>query len=187
MEVTGLVTGGLLRVTALVLLAGGLGACASSPPAGLEAPAENAPRVAEVRAHPERFLGADVRWGGEILGVANRAESTEVEIYARPLRDNGEPRPDGGDAVRFIARVEGFLDPAEYAPQKRMTVRGRVDAPVTRPVGEYPYRYPVVAAEHFHLWPVYQDPEPAYWRYPYYDPWWPWGPWGPHRYSPYWW
>ena len=164
-----------------------LAACASRPPAGIGGEIVGAPGAAEVRADPGRYRGETVRWGGEILGVTNRAEVTEVEIYDRPLRDSAEPAPNGGDGVRFIARVRGFLDPAEYQRDKRMTVRGRIAAPLTRAVGEYPYRYPVVDVVHHHLWPVYQPPEPPYWRYPYYDPWWPWGPWGPHHHPPYWW
>jgi outer membrane lipoprotein len=166
-----------------LLLAG----CAANPPRGLESLPPGAPTVAEVRGEPARHLGRQVRWGGEILGVDNLAGVTEVEIFSRPLFDNAEPRPEGGDGVRFIARVPGFLDPAQYRVDKRMTVVGRVVEPVSRPVGEYPYRYPVVDVQAHHLWPVYQPPpEPAWLRDPYYDPWWPWGPWGPYRPWPYW-
>ena len=166
-----------------------LSGCASTPPAGLEAAGVDdvGPRAAQ-RA-PQGRAGARVRWGGEILAVDNRPETTDVEIYGRPLRDDAEPAPTGGDGVRFIARVPGFLDPAEYEAGKRMTVKGRLAEPVTRPVGEYPYVYPVVEVEAHHLWPVYREPQPAYWRDPlYYDPWWPWRPWGAYPYGhPYWW
>jgi uncharacterized protein YcgL (UPF0745 family) len=122
-----------------------LAGCAMNPPRGLEAMPPGAPSPAEVRADPSRHLGQQVRWGGEILGLDNLAGATEVEIFSRPLFNNAEPRPDGGEGVRFIARVPGFLDPAQYRVDKRMTVAGRVTEPVTRPVGEYPYLY--LAAE----------------------------------------
>jgi outer membrane lipoprotein len=86
--------------------------------------------------------------------------------------------------VRFIARVPGFLDPAEYRAEKRMTVRGRLDEAVTRPVGEFPYLYPVVNVEVFHLWPKFEPPPQAVWvQDPFFDPWWPWRPYpyGLHR------
>lgn len=171
-----------------LLLAGSLlAACAGNPPLGLEDALPQAPSPRTVQAAQDGHVGEAVRWGGEILGVRNEAGVTEVELYHRPLFDNAEPKPEGGDGVRFIARVAGFLDPAEYKPGKRLTVRGRLDPVVTRPVGDYPYLYPVVAVVAHHLWPVYQPPPEPAWLYdPFYDPWWPWGPWGPWRYRPYW-
>ncbi len=178
-------------------LSGGLlGGCALNPPAGLEDTLPQAPSKRTVQAAPERYLGEPVRWGGEILGVENQAAATEIVVYGRPLFNNAEPRPEGGEGVRFIARFHRFLDPAEYSAGKRLTVRGRLAPALTRKVGDYAYRYPVVKVEAHHLWPVYEPPpEPAWLRDPYYDPWWPWGPWGPwgpygywpHRHWPYGW
>lgn len=176
------------RLVVAIVLPGLLGGCAGNPPQGLEDTLPDAPAPRAVQSEPERYLGQAVRWGGEILGVHNQAGATEVELYDRPLSDNAEPRPEGGDGVRFIARIGGFLDPVDYKPGKRLTVRGRLAPAVTRAVGEYPYRYPVVDAEVFHLWPVYQPPPEPPWYYDsYYDPWWPWGPWGPYWRRPYWW
>lgn len=178
------------RLTVVVLLGGLLGACASKVPKPLQQDPPEAPTPREVQAQPERYLGREVRWGGEILGVRNQSTTTEIEVFARALFDDGEPRPDGGDGARFVARVDRFLDPAEYQPGKRLTVRGPLAPLITRPVGEYPYRYPVVNATLTHLWPAYEPPrQPAWWNDPYYDPWWPWGPWGPwgpYRHWPYW-
>ena len=109
-----------------------LTACASQVPMELRQQIPEAPRQGQVQSEPGRYLGQEVRWGGEILGVRNGVDSTEVEIFGRALFNDGEPRTDGGDGVRFIARVPGFLDPAEYRPEKRMTVRGRLDEAVTR-------------------------------------------------------
>jgi len=64
------------------------------------------------------------------------------------------------------------------------TVRGRLDEAVTRPVGEFPYLYPVVNVEVFHLWPKFEPPPQAVWvQDPFFDPWWPWRPYPyrPHR------
>ncbi len=178
------------RAVWAAVLAASLVGCASDVPKALrESPSEAlAQRV--VHGDPAAYVGREVRWGGEILEVRNASNSTDVEIYGRPLFDSGEPRPEGGDGLRFIARFSRFLDPAEYEPGKRLTVRGRLGPPATQLVGEYPYRYPVVSAEISHLWPRYEPPrEPPWYRDPYYDPWWPWGPWGPwgpYRHWPYW-
>lgn len=178
-----------------VLLGGLLSACASTLPKALTQRLPDAPSVRQVQADPKAYQGREVRWGGEILSVRNGASVTEVEVFDRPLDDDSEPRPDGGDGVRFVARVKGFLDPVEYQKNKRLSVYGRVDGTLTRPVGEYPYVYPVVDTAVHHLWPAYQPPEI------YNDPWapwgvWggPWGPWGgpwgplgPYRHYPYRW
>ena len=177
-----------MRLVILAAIGVTLTACAGNPPLGLEPVAAEVPAPIQVQTAPKRYSGQEVRWGGEILALNNLARDTEVEIYSRPLFDNAEPRPEGGDGVRFLAVVRGFLDPAQYSPGKRMTVRGRLVDSVRRPVGEFPYLYPVVEVGQHHLWPVYvSPPEPAWFRDPYYDPWWPWGPWGPHRPWPYRW
>lgn len=163
-------------VFAALLSGSVLTGCAGKAPKELGAPIADMPTPGAAQAAPERFVGDEVRWGGEILGVRNAADHTDVEVYGRPLEDDAEPKPDGGEGVRFVARVAGFLDPVEYAVGKRLTVRGRVQVPITHPVGEFPYRYPLVAVDASHLWPAYEAPEPVYHRYPYWDPWWPWRP-----------
>lgn len=171
-----------LRLPALCLLIPLLGACAGNPPRGL---GDELPPLSQraAQSNPGRHLGAELRWGGEILGVENAALFTDVEIYGRPLFNNAEPKPEGGEGVRFIARVPGFLDPAEHATGKRMAVRGRLGEPVQRKVGEYLYHYPLVEVSAHHLWPAYREPpEPAWFRDPYYDRRWPWHPWGPRPY-----
>ncbi len=161
--------------------------CAGKPPKGLEPLAGEALGPATVRNQESGWLGGEVRWGGDILTVRNRPGDTEIEVFHRPLGANAEPEPEGGDGVRFLARIEGFLDPAAYQPGKRLTVRGTLAPVVSRNVGEYPYRYPVVDVGVFHLWPAYEPVSAPHWHHPYYDPWWPYGPWGPWRRHPYWW
>ncbi|MCB1923823.1 MAG: Slp/YeaY family lipoprotein [Gammaproteobacteria bacterium] len=173
----------------MLLLATLLSACSSAPPRELGDAIPDQPSQTAVQASPEKFVGQAVRWGGEILDVHNGKGFSDIEIYGRPLFDNAEPQPDGGDGVRFIARVTRFVDPVEYRAGKRLTVRGKLGTSQTRKVGEYPYQYPVVDVETMHLWPAYvPPPEPRYYRDPYYyDPWWPYGPWWPHRHWPYGW
>jgi outer membrane lipoprotein len=165
------------RLGVIGLLYGLLAACASKVPMDLRQQIPDAPQQGQVQSEPGRYIGQEIRWGGEILGLRNGLDSTELEIFSRALFNDGEPRTDGGDGVRFIARVQGFLDPAEYRPGKRIAVRGRLDQAVTRPVGEFPYLYPVVNVEVFHLWPKFEPPPQVIWvRDPFYDPWWPWRP-----------
>jgi outer membrane lipoprotein len=164
---------------ALVLLAG----CAGQMPAELRTPSPTPLTPIAARAAPERHSGSIVRWGGGILAVRNGPRTTDFEVLARPLDAAGRPKPDtaaaGADYGRFIARFEGFLDPAQYPRERLLTVTGTLVGVETRDVGSYPYRYPVVQAKAKHLWPA-PAPEPEWPWYP--DPWLgpPWPGWGPY-------
>lgn len=132
--------------------------------------------VDEVQQAPERFLGQRLRWGGNIISVRNRKRATEIEILSRPLDADGKPRDKEPGEGRFIALLEGFADPAEYPEKRLLTVTGHLMRVETRPVGEYPYPFPLVRVASRYLWPkplprraprYYYDP----WYYPWYRPW----------------
>jgi outer membrane lipoprotein len=176
---------GIIRKIFILLLAGSalamLDGCASRPPAPIsQAPAEPL-SLAEVRAQPARFVGAEVRWGGVITRVENKADRTWIEVVSRELRSNGRPDLDGSSEGRFIASFPGFADPMVYQTDYLLTVTGTLEQPVTRPIGEYEYTFPVVAVAGSYLWKV----EPAI-PYPDYAPTW-WDPWSPYypRHYPY--
>lgn len=170
----------------LVLSAVVASGCATGVPEAIRTAPTASVSVVEAQSEAPRFLGRLVRWGGTILAVHNRAGATEVEVLARALSQSGEPRVNSDGQGRFVAEVSQFLDPAEYPQGARITVSGRLLRIETRPVGDYPYQYPVVAAESWHLWP--KEPEriylPAYpYPHPWYDPWY-FGPYRPWRYYP---
>jgi outer membrane lipoprotein len=175
----------ILFLPALLLLAG----CTTSqvPQAIRDRPPQPA-TVAEVQRAPYDFLGRRVRWGGTIIGVHNRERTTEIEVLARPLDAGGEPREEEAGEGRFVVLLEGFADPADYPKKRLLTVSGNVLRVETRPVGEYPYPYPVVRAGSLYLWPEPPPPPPPwYYADPWYSPWYrPWYPWYP-RYGPWYW
>lgn len=125
-----------------------------------DAPANN-PRLAQVHTRPNDYRGLAVRWGGTIVEVENRARETVLLIMGQPLDDDGEPRPNGASQGRFMAKVNGFLDPVVYSVGRSVTVVGTLVGAEARKIGSYTYRYPVVAAEAYHLWPQ-QRPMPRY-------------------------
>lgn len=168
------------RLLAILILL--LTGCASSqvPRAIREAPTDLV-LVSQVQQEPDRFLDRRVRWGGTIIAVNNRKRTTEIEILSRPLGSNGRPSEESAGQGRFIALLAGFADPAEYPKKRLLTVTGRLARVETRPVGEFPYSYPVVAVEQSHLWPKPLPSPPLYfypnsWYYPWYRPWSPWYP-----------
>lgn len=164
-----------VRAVLLGVLILALSGCASVPEPIRDAP-ERVPLPDEVRADPEAFKGERVRWGGTIVSVANKASHTELELVARRLDERA--RPMGGDRSlgRFIARVPGFLDPAVFESGRRLTVTGTVEGVVTREIGEFAYRFPVVAVDGRYLWER-EPPRREGRDYPY-DPYWhdPWYP-----------
>ena len=169
-----------------LLLAG----CAADVPLMIRTPPPQPVSIAEVQRSPEAFIGRNVRWGGTILEVDNRERSTLIIVLARPLDDDGEPRDDADPLGRFIAEIAGFVDPAELPEGRRLTVVGPITEIQKRDVGEYPYRYPVVAATSRWLWPE-DVPVSAYRGYPYADPffspwygWYGYGPWYGPGYGP---
>lgn len=174
-----------MRRMSYLLTATLLAGCAPALPLAIREAPEPPVTVAQAQQDPTRFIGQRVRWGGSILGVRNRPQVTEIEVLARPLGNDGEPRVDASGEGRFIAEVHGFVDPTEYPENRRLTVAGRIDRVETRSVGEYPYRFPVLAAETLFLWsePLPPSPYPRRypwpgydaWYYPGYGPWW--GPW----------
>jgi outer membrane lipoprotein len=169
-----------MNAVALLLFLALVG-CASNVPRPIrEAPSENIP-LAQALQNPEKLRAVAVRWGGVITSVENRRDETWIEIVERPLDADGTPRNTDQSAGRFLARVDGFLDPAIFAPKRLVTIAGSLDGNNTRTIGEHPYTYPVVHVEHIYLWPI---PSRAahYYRSPYwYDPWYPWGYPYPHR------
>src|SRR4030066_392990 len=131
-----------------------LAGCASDIPRPIrESPAENIP-VTEALKDPQQHRAAAVRWGGAIASIENRRDETWIEIVERPLDAYGQPRDTDQSAGRFLARVQGFLDPAIFAPKRLVTAAGALDGNSTRTIGEHPYTYPVVRADSIYLWPV---------------------------------
>lgn len=159
-----------------------LGGCASTVPDVIRKAPEGDVQLGEVQRDPEAMRGALVRWGGQIVAVHNQPDETLVEIISRRLGSSGRPHEEDATMGRFLAKVKGFLDPAIYASGREVTVRGRIEGVVTRTLGEFQYRYPLVATQDLFLWPPRPEPLPPY---PYRDPFWwdPWYPWGwPYHY-----
>ncbi|MEW6487915.1 MAG: Slp family lipoprotein [Thermodesulfobacteriota bacterium] len=114
-------------------------------------------------ADPERARGRFVHWGGMLVQATNRADGTDLEVLAYPLTRGGEPRTGRAPLGRFLARRDAYLDPAEYAPGRIVTVVGPLEGAVQGRIGEAEYTYPLVRAEQLRLWPaVYPPAEPRF-------------------------
>jgi outer membrane lipoprotein len=152
-----------------------LTACASQIPQTIrEAPTDNL-SLEQVRSGNADYKGRRVRWGGRILETENKENSTWLTLLAYPLNKEGKPKETDENVRRFIAIVPQFLDPKVYSQPRLLTVTGTIQGIETRKVGEFPYRYPIVQAEAYYLWPK-PVVGPARAGYPY-DPWYYNDPW----------
>lgn len=136
-------------ICALCVLA--LVACSSLPREIRNAPRGGAEFHEAIRS-PDEFKEREVRWGGEIIGVENRDSVSWVEVLQRPLDVDGRPMKTDHSSGRFIARVQGFLDPAVYAKGRQLTVYGTIERGAPGKIGNQAYIYPIITSERIHLW-----------------------------------
>ncbi len=148
-----------------------LGGCASKPPDSISKIPSVNPSLMRVRLDIDSFIGSEVRWGGIINKVENKAAKTWIELVRQKLRENGKPRSNGKSDGRFIAKFEGFIDPVVYEIGRPLTVVGTIEGTTRRPIGEYDYTFPIVTVEGSYLWKA--EPEVRDLYYPhswwYYD------------------
>lgn len=146
------------------------GGCASKPPEAIsKIPADN-PSLTSVRLNIDQYIGADVRWGGEISKVENKNDHTWIEIVRRDLWEDGKPQTSGKSDGRFIVSFTGFVDPVVYVIGGLLTVVGTIEGKIERPIGEYDYVFPIVAVEGSYLWKAtkvaqYPNYPPSWWHY----------------------
>ena len=133
----------------ILALAASLAACATAPHPLQGQYAALAPEQATASDR----TGEAVRWGGRIVEVRTEKLRSCFEIVSAPLDASGRPRRVDRSNGRFLACRSGFYEPQVFAPGRELTISGRIDGYETRPVGDYDYRYPRVAADVVYLWP----------------------------------
>lgn len=142
-----------LSVSILIagLLAATLGGCATPFDVG-KADRNLTPR--EAAQTPAIAHNREVAWGGTIVNGKNLANNTQLEVVAYPLDSSNRPKQGADPLGRFLVIHPGYLETADYAPGRQISVVGTVTETRTGKVGEAPYVYPVVTANRLHLWPV---------------------------------
>lgn len=159
-----------MRYSMLPVLAAAslLAACATQPVVPLRG--EYAPLTPRQAAETDA-TGRTVRWGGRIVQVEPRADSTCFEMVSSQLDANGRPQwRDDDTGGRFIACRTGFYDPAVFEVNREVTFTGRLSGHESRGIGGYSYRFPLLDADVVYLWPELERvrvvTRPAPW------PWW---------------
>ncbi len=105
----------------------------------------------------KQAVGELVRWGGHVVSVEPRSQSSCFEIVSTPLAGSTQPQQLDRSLGRFIACRNGFYDPEVFKAGREVTISGRIEGFETRKVGEYDYQYPRVAADVVYLWPERDD------------------------------
>lgn len=137
---------------ALIIATLALAACATGPK--FDASGVNrhlTPRLAAADVEPQQ--GARVMWGGVILSSSNLADATQLEVLSHPLGGNQRPDTDANPSGRFLVVKEGYLETADYAPGREITVVGTLTGKQEGKVGGAVYTYPVVRPDDIYLWP----------------------------------
>ncbi len=83
----------------------------------------------QVMGHIDGYLGRTVILGGYILDIENQEETTLITVLDSPLDMTDSPVTKDRSQGRFIVVSDGFLDPAVYAKDRRITVAGVVEHP----------------------------------------------------------
>jgi outer membrane lipoprotein len=99
------------------------------------------------------MLNHTVAWGGLIAVTRNLKDRTEIEVVAYPLDSQNAPDRYAAPTGRFIVVQTGYLETADFAPGRLITVVGTVTEARTGTVGEAKYVYPMVLASKLNLWP----------------------------------
>jgi outer membrane lipoprotein len=165
-----------VKVLNIVLVLTACGGCAANPAAQLSQAIVDDVSLTQARSAADAYVGSTVRWGGVVTDVENKADKTWVFVVGRELRDDEKPITDSASEGRFIASFEGFVDPLVYKSGRPLTVVGRIEGSTVRAIGEYDYRFPVVAVRDSYLWAepdktkVYYAPRPFVYDYYYYHP-----------------
>lgn len=103
-------------------------------------------------AHIDTVYDRNVIWGGVILSCINLKEHTEIEVLSYPLDSAQRPDVSAQSNGRFLIIEDGYLEAADYAPGKIVSVSGALQNARVGQVGEVPYIYPVIKAQTIYLW-----------------------------------
>lgn len=97
---------------------------------------------------------SEVRLGGVIASVTNLETQTRLEIVNLPIGKDAKPNINVEPQGRYVAYINGFVDPVSYAKGRLISVLGTENGYETGKVGEFDYRFPVLSATGYHLWQI---------------------------------
>ncbi|MEO6697176.1 MAG: Slp family lipoprotein [Gammaproteobacteria bacterium] len=167
----------VMRVLGLTLFAIMLAACAVTPPfdsaklSGVDKTLSYQEAVTDSDVHGSTSVaggrtpgatgslrGRRIMWGGSIIETRNLAQHTEVVVLAYPLDAQAQPLTSKSALGRFVLIWPGYLESADYAPGRWLSVVGDLDGVRDEPLGESRYIHPVIQVQYLYLWPLETGP-----------------------------
>lgn len=136
----------------LLLLAGAVSACANEPHFNLSN-VDNTLTPATAVRDPVQTREHTVYWGGTIISTTNLKDSTRIDVLAYPQDSSGLPDIAAKAQGRFILLQSGYIEAADYAPGRLVSVVGKLTQTHPILVGEAQLILPVVQADQLYLWP----------------------------------
>lgn len=134
-----------------------------------------------------QVVGEQARWGGVIADVRNGEQFTIIEMVNFPLKGWGRPTVSDDSEGRFLAVIDGFVDPTVYEQGRQLTVLGTLEETREGKIDDYVYTYPVVKVSGYKLWKKQSNKAtsqinyaPLWFRHNFYAPY----PYKPYYYYP---
>ena len=115
----------------------------------------------DLQKQPERYRGAVVVFGGQILETVVKESETRVQVLQLPLGAQQRPDNTASPQGRFIVIYKRFADPLVYEKGRKITVAGVVEGGEVIMLNDRPYNVPVLLERETHLWKT-EDYYPAY-------------------------
>jgi outer membrane lipoprotein len=115
----------------------------------------------DLQRQPERYRGAVVIFGGQILETVVKEGETRVQVLQLPLGSQQRPDNMAASQGRFIVLYKRFADPLVYEKGRKITVAGVVEGGQVMMLNDRPYSLPVLLERETHLWKT-EDYYPAY-------------------------
>lgn len=168
-----------LIVSVVALLAG----CATIPQAIKGTSPQPQQDLTRIMTNPPLFFGQESRFGGRVVEVLNRDNTTRMELVVHPLDELARPILGSGSLGRVYADAPNFIDPTELKNQY-VTVLGTIDHLESGKVDQQSYQFLVIKVTGYQRWHLSQQVmappvliDPWIWNGPNYhhgviDPWW---------------
>ncbi len=119
------------------------------------------------------------RWGGTVIKVLNKKNSSQIQLLYYPVSRYGRPLIEQKTEGRFAITSPLFLDPAIYKEGTEITVTGILSGEIKQKIGKKILTLPLLTVNNIHIWPDRQRiDEQAYPYSPYALPYYPYHRWG---------
>jgi len=106
----------------------------------------------DLQKQPDRYRGAVVILGGQIVEAVVKESETWVQVLQLPLGAQHRPDNRAGSQGRFIVICKRFADPLIYEKGRKITVAGEVQGGMTLMLNNAAYKFPVLLERETYLW-----------------------------------